>query len=341
MYERIKDIIRKTPLIYLIRYFRSLASHPPPSPPTPIPPSPPALPPFLGDANLVEAIHQNSIYFTFAPPGHYYSPIPALADLQANQERIFNRQKQILPGITMDDQAMLENVEHFKKFYAEFPFPNDQTKRLRYWTKNGTFSRGDGIILYSILRHLQPARIIEVGSGMSSCLMLDVDELFLKNKMQLTFIDPHPDRLLEQISSKDLKRIKLVPKKLQDVDLSIFESLEPNDIAFFDSTHVSKCDSDVNVIFFKILPVLKPGVFIHFHDVFYPFEYPEAWLLEVGAAWNEIYILRAFLEFNNCFQIAFFNDYMARFHKDRLAVTMPQFLDGLAASIWLKKTASG
>ena len=30
-----------------------------------------------------------------------------------------------------------------------------------------------------------------------------------------------------------------------------------------------KIDSDANFIFFKILPHIRSGVYIHFHDVFY------------------------------------------------------------------------
>lgn len=326
---KIKAILRKTPLPKIRQYFIGSSRQ---DPPATLEASP-----LIVDGRLLEAIRENMIYLKYVPPGHYYSPIPAVNELWVNQDRIFDRQKQPLPGITLDDGKMLEQAEHFKEYYPEFPFPKEKAQALRYWTNNGTYSRGDGIILYSMLRNLRPKRIIEVGSGMTSSLMLDVNERFLQNSVQLTFIDPHPELLLSVIRPEDFSKTTIIPKKLQDVDLSIFSELEPNDIAFFDSTHVSKCDSDVNMIFFKILPVLKPGVYIHFHDVFYPFEYPKDWLLNVGAAWNEIYLLRAFLEFNSCFEVSFFNDYMARFHHDRLADTMPEFLDGLAAGIWLKK----
>ena len=68
---------------------------------------------------------------------------------------------------------------------------------------------------------------------------------------------------------------------------------------------LSKVGSDLNFILFNILPQLSPGVLVHFHDIFYPFEYPKDCLLE-GRAWNECYLLRAFLQHNSCFNIVFF-----------------------------------
>src|SRR5207302_8473946 len=98
--------------------------------------------------------------------------------------------------------------------------------------------------------------------------------------------------------------------------------LEDGDILFIDSTHVGKAGSDVNRFFFEILPALERGVVIHFHDIFYPFEYPARWLDE-GRAWNEQYLLRAFLEFNEMFQIKLFTTFMETKHKQWFEEKMP------------------
>ncbi|MCZ8539210.1 hypothetical protein [Psychrobacillus psychrodurans] len=87
------------------------------------------------------------------------------------------------------------------------------------------------------------------------------------------------------------------------------------DILFIDSYHVSKIGSDVNYIIFEILPKLKPGVRIHFHDIFYPFEYPEKWIFE-GRFWNRAYLLRAFLQYNQDFIIDLWNNYLILEHKE-------------------------
>ena len=121
--------------------------------------------------------------------------------------------------------------------------------------------------------------------------------MFFDNEIQCTFIEPHPKLLKSLLKQGDLERIEIVPRPLQDVDLELFESLRANDILFIDSTHVAKIGSDVNRIFFEILPALATGVYVHFHDIFYPFEYPREWIYE-GRAWNEAYMLRAFLMYN-------------------------------------------
>jgi hypothetical protein len=108
---------------------------------------------------------------------------------------------------------------------------------------------------------------------------------------------------------------------------------------------VSKTHSDVNYIFFEVLPRLRSGVYVHFHDIFYPFEYPKEWVYQ-GRAWNEAYILRAFLQHNDRFELLFFNSFLERFHRDTIARNMPlclrhskhSMVPTSAQSIWLKKT---
>ena len=110
-----------------------------------------------------------------------------------------------------------------------------------------------------------------------------------------------------------------------------------NDVLFIDSTHVSKVGSDVNYIFFEILPRLRSGVHIHFHDIFYPFEYPKEWVYE-GRNWNEIYMLRAFLQYNSDFQITYFQHMMTQRHRAFFQERMPLSVKNLGGNIWLKRT---
>jgi hypothetical protein len=154
----------------------------------------------------------------------------------------------------------------------------------------------------------------------------------------LTFIEPYPDRLLGLFKEKDGESTKVVAKKLQDIDLSIFAALQENDILFVDSTHVSKTGSDVNKIIFEILPMLKPGVIIHFHDIFYPFEYLKEWVLGwKGFGWNEAYLLKAFLMYNQQFSILFFNTYLSKFQREWFENNMPLCLKNEGGSLWIKK----
>ncbi len=89
----------------------------------------------------------------------------------------------------------------------------------------------------------------------------------------------------------------------------------------------------------KILPRLRPGVLVHFHDIFYPFEYPEQWALAENRSWNEIYCLHAFLQGNADWEIVFFNDFMARAHPAEMAALMPGFMKRPGGSLWLRRQA--
>jgi len=214
------------------------------------------------------------------------------------------------------------------------PFKYEKQPNLRYYFQNDFFGKGSGIILYSMMRTLKPKRIIEIGSGFSSALMMDVNDLFFDNKLKITFIEPYPKRLYSLISEKDKANYQVIPEIVQNVDLEMFKKLEPNDILFIDSSHVVKAGSDVQHIFFKILPELKSGVYIHFHDIFYPHEYPKQWVFDVGRSWNENYFLTAFLMYNNQFKIVLLANYLWHHHKNYLKDIEA---DG-GSSAWLKKT---
>jgi hypothetical protein len=92
----------------------------------------------------------------------------------------------------------------------------------------------------------------------------------------------------------------------------------------------------VNWILFEILPRLADNVLVQFHDVFYPFEYPKEWVT-LGVAWNEDYLLRAFLQYNHTFRIEWFNAFLGCFHQDLLKSEMPLCLKNPGGSIWLRK----
>jgi hypothetical protein len=139
------------------------------------------------------------------------------------------------------------------------PFQAEKQQGLRYYYENPAYSYSDAILLHCMIRHLRPRRIIEVGSGFSSCMILDTNELLFDGSIETTFIDPCPELLLSLVKQEDKQRIKLIPSRLQDVDLGEFDALRANDILFIDSTHVSKTDSDVNRIMFHICPGLLPG----------------------------------------------------------------------------------
>jgi predicted O-methyltransferase YrrM len=272
----------------------------------------------------------------FVPPGHFYSPIPSLAEVHENKARIFERNLRTLPGIDSREAQQLDLLEEFRGYYAEQPFSATKRPDRRYFFENPSYGYSDAIFLYCMLRHTRPKRLIEVGSGYSTAASFDTIELFLGNAVRCTLIEPYPQLVRTLFKPGDEQRTEILATRLQDVPLSRFEALDGGDVLFIDSTHVSRIGSDVNYIVFDILPALKPGVLVHFHDVFWPFEYPEEWI-EEGRQWQEDYLLRAFLEYNTTFDIVACNTFLETFHMEWFERHMPLCTKNLGGSLWLRK----
>lgn len=272
----------------------------------------------------------------FVPNGHFYSPIPSIDEIRQNEDRIFLSPPSTLPGIDLQQEAQLKLLQVFAEYYKDVPFTEHKQDGFRYFYENPAYSYSDAIFLYCMMRHAKPKRIVEIGSGYSSCAMLDTSEHCFAGSIECTFVEPYPELLRSLIREGDLQEAQLIPNSVQDVGIEVFQRLATNDILFIDSTHVSKTGSDVNRIFFEILPTLASGVYIHFHDIFYPFEYPREWVYE-GRAWNEDYTLRAFLQYNATFEIVCFNTFLEHFFEEYFVSNMPLCLKNRGGSIWLRK----
>jgi predicted O-methyltransferase YrrM len=275
-------------------------------------------------------------YRSWVPPGHFYSPVPGLEEVQRNHSRVYTIAEAV-PGVDLREAEQLSLLAELATYYADLPFVPGKQPGLLYFFENPGYSYSDAIFLHCMIRHARPKRVFEVGSGYSSCVTLDTNSVFFDGSIQCTFIEPYLDTLRSLTKEDDLKNERIVEERLQDVDARIFEELQTNDILFIDSTHVSRFGSDVNYLFFEVLPRLRPGVYVHFHDIFFPFEYPAPWVWE-GRAWTEAYLLRAFLMFNRDFEIVIWNDFLAKRHWSRLEASMPLCTRNTGASIWLRRT---
>jgi predicted O-methyltransferase YrrM len=286
---------------------------------------------------------ENYVFVRDYPPGHFYSAIPDLQDFRRYGAPPDLNPVETLGGVALRPASQSKLLQGFASYYPSLPFSAHASQEFRYYLDNPFFSFGDGIILYSMLRHFEPRRVVEIGSGYSSAAMLDTSEKFLHSGLEFTFVDPFPERLYGLLRMSDRARCRIEVKPVQEVDGGIFRALRENDILFVDSSHVAKTCSDLVHILFNILPTLNPGVLVHFHDVPWPFEYPQQWI-NGGRAWNEAYFLRSFLQYNTAFEIVYFNDYMARCHTSLVNNTLPlslnssSFSDTLSnTSLWLRK----
>ena len=266
--------------------------------------------------------------FNVVPPGHYHSPVPALDEVP---ETAFAPRADY-PGIDFRIDGQLALGAELSAYIEEMPFRRAAVDGLRYRLSNPFFYEADGLVYYCLLRHWRPARIVEVGSGFSTALALDTAERFEEVSPHITAIDPNPQRLRSLVRPGD--DLEILEAQVQHVDPVLFERLEPGDVLFIDSSHVTKVASDVNWLFLEVLPRLPAGVRVHVHDMFYP-EYPRIFFYG-GMHWNEAYLVRALLIGNAHLRIAWWNSYLGAEHADAVSALLPGWDAATASSLWLE-----
>jgi hypothetical protein len=272
-------------------------------------------------------------------PGHFYSPIPSREEVADVVDRIRNTPApREFPGIRLNADKQFELLKAFAPFYKELPFSEEPNGSCRFYYRDSPFPHPDAIFLYSFLRHTRPKQIIEVGSGFSSAVILDTVERFFPERPTVTFIEPYPVDLNRLLRPDDHRYATIIADKVQRTPLQVFASLKAGDFLLIDSSHVVKAGSDLWFLLFEVLPQLPVGVYVHFHDIFRTFEYPEEWLLE-GWYWNELYVLRAFLANNQAWEIVFFNNHVRAVHEDFLAANMPLCLKNVGGSLYIRRIA--
>lgn len=253
-------------------------------------------------------------------PVHYYSPVPNILELQKTKS--IWAKKSEMPGITIDLDEQVSNLRTIC-----LPFQNEYIGNKVYQEGvSKQFGPGYGYIeaqaLHAVVRHYKPRKIIEVGSGVSTHCMLAALEANEKEKNQnssVTCIEPYPsDRL------KILEQIKLICQKAQTLPVQVFRELEAGDILFVDSSHTVKPGSDVNYLILEVLPRLQAGVIVHFHDIYFPYDYQRD-VLQTFLHWTETSLLRAFLTFNNKAKIVFCLSHLSYDCKNVLSEVFPEY----------------
>ncbi|OQW90754.1 MAG: hypothetical protein BWK79_18900 [Beggiatoa sp. IS2] len=267
------------------------------------------------------------------PDGHFYSPIVNIEDIKQAQAKIWPSSPQVL-GINFNDASHQHFLtQEFPQYLKDYDYPLEKTADNRFFHNNPNFSWLDAKTLFVMLRALKPRRLIEIGSGYSSLLTADVNQRFLHRHLEFTCIEPYPaDFLVAGVPGIQ----QLLPNKVEELPFSTFTQLQAGDILFIDSSHVAKTGSDVNTIYFDIIPRLAAGVIIHIHDIFLPTDYPKEWVIDEGRSWNEQYVLRALLMFTNAFEVIFGCHYALLQHADLLKTALNGELYG-GGSFWIKK----
>jgi hypothetical protein len=147
-------------------------------------------------------------------------------------------------------------------------------------------------------------------------------------------IEPYENPWLEELGIDEVIR-----ERVEDVNLEIFDELKQNDILFIDSSHVLRTGGDVFTEYLHIIPKLNPGVLVHIHDIFLPYEYPRKWIVNKRQFWTEQYLLQAFLAFNSEFEVLLSINYLAKQYPNELSSACPFFgrLKGGHGSFWIRR----
>nr|WP_321255487.1 class I SAM-dependent methyltransferase [uncultured Pseudodesulfovibrio sp.] len=222
-------------------------------------------------------------------------------------------------------QLSLAHIERYLdrlgEFSMECPEDRDRPRFDQSWCPGL-----DGAAAYSFVRELQPATIIEIGSGHSSRFMA---KAIVDGGLSTHFIsiDPQPRRGIDHLCSEVFRQT------VDQVDLSLFSCLESDDILYFDGSHIAMPGSDVDMLINQILPLLKSGVWVHFHDIFLPHGYPDIWQWR---GYNEQNVVAALLAGGSGFNVRFASAYVRRYMSDEIAgwpIPMPE--KAFESSLWL------
>lgn len=257
-------------------------------------------------------------------PVHFYSPVPEIRQLPEN----IWRTKYPLP---LDAAAQLELLRHASAHMAELGDFTATGNIGKYPLQNSAFGLGDAMLYYSMIRHLRPKRLVEVGCGYSSLI---AREACNRQQTRMEGIEPFPS---PSILSGVFDELRTVP--VQDVALDYFAALEPGDILFIDSTHAVKIGSDVNYICLQVLPCLQRGVIVHIHDIFLPYEYPRAWIYDHHIFWAEAYLLAALVQGGN-WDILAANHWLCTDYASEMQRLFPMVTALGGGSWWMRKGGS-
>jgi hypothetical protein len=272
-------------------------------------------------------------------PVHYYSPIPDVRELRARPE-IWEGPSQLL-GIDMNTKAQLRLMEEVIAAHQhECDFARQPgSDPFEFYTQNGYFGYASAAAMHGIIRHYRPGRIIEVGAGHSTRVIARAADMNAASgsPVELMVVDPNLD---EALLNSLRGRAELIPRKVEEVDPARLTSLQAGDLLSIDTSHAVRTGGDVVFLYLEVLPRLAPGVLVHVHDIFIPFDYPEVWL-QRRFFWNEQYLLHAFLLHNDAYEVLWGQKYAESFFPEAYAKTFGRrtsYEENLDSySFWLRR----
>lgn len=264
----------------------------------------------------------------------YDSPIPRRHELDPE---LFTRESP-MRGIDWDPERQTRFVEQeLGPYLSEFrPGPDPQAPIGTFRLDNGTYESVDAELLYGIVRFAKPARYVELGSGYST---LVATEALARNAAdgragELRCYDPYPS---PHVQARPELAARVEQISAEQLPEAVVRELEAGDVLFVDTSHTVKLGGDVNRIVLDLLPLLAPGVIVHFHDVFLPRDYSQGHL-DGGHFWTEQYLLQAFLSGNRDWEVLVGGNAVALHAPERLSEHVPSFRPGVVpGAFWIRR----
>ena len=263
-------------------------------------------------------------------PRHFYSEIPDIRTLRGTAPW---RKPRSFQGLLGDIDSQLAWIDactnEYRGALKQFAIHNSAVGM------NGSdegYGEVEADFLYCFIRARRPKQIVQIGCGVSTavCLLAARDEGY---SPRIVCIEPYPTAFLERESKTG--RIDLVPQKVQDVGYDCVHGLSAGDLFFVDSSHTLAPAGELNLIILEMLPRLAPGVYAHFHDIYFPYDYAPDLLSTALFFSHESALLYAFLLMNRSFEIAGSLSMLHHQRPDDLRKIFPDirptvFEDGLA-----------
>jgi len=247
---------------------------------------------------------------------HYYEPL-----FQPGQLTRSLREVRALPAVHLDVAGQLALLERLRYEEELVAFPRRRPAGLGYYYDNESFGPGDAEILYAMIRHARPRRVIEIGSGRSTLMAAAAirrnREDDPSRACDHVCVEPYEMPWLESLG------VRVVRERVEGVAPELFAGLGPDDLLFIDSSHVIRPQGDVVFEYLELLPRLARGVLVHVHDITTPRDVPDDWIRERVRFWNEQYLLEAFLSFNREFRVIAALNMLKHDHFDALAAACP------------------
>jgi hypothetical protein len=263
-----------------------------------------------------------------------YSPIPKVPPIG---DAVWETPR-CMPGLTIDSAAHLQYVRTvLGPYLAEFRPSMAPVTGEAFYLDNGYYGPGDAELLYAIVRHAQPRHILELGAGYSTLVTAQASAMNARDSRPVDFVSVDPDPRID-LSAVAAGLVRLERRCATTVPLEQFMSLEADDILFVDTSHTVKLGSEVNFVVLEVLPRLRSGVLVHFHDIFLPYEYPRAWFAR-GTYLAEQYLLHAFLIGNKMYEVVLAAHALARRHRQELEQIVPSVAAVRygPAAFWLRR----